>query len=39
MARDLAIITSTGIVVAVDGKNVELKAADLISLRDAEARP
>ena len=35
-ARDLAIKTNTGIVVAVDGKNVELTAADLIKLRDQE---
>jgi len=33
-AQDLAIQTNTGIVVAVDGKNVELTAADLIKLRD-----
>jgi hypothetical protein len=33
-AQDLAIKTNTGIVVAVDGKNVELTAADLIKLRD-----
>ena len=33
-AKDLAIKTNTGIVVAVDGKNVELTAADLIKLRD-----
>ena len=37
-AQDLAIKTNTGIVVAVDGKNVELKAADLIKLRDQEAQ-
>jgi hypothetical protein len=36
-AKDLAIKTNTGIVVAVDGKNVELTAADLIKLRDQEA--
>ena len=35
-AQDLAIKTNTGIVVAVDGKNVELTAADLIKLRDQE---
>ena len=35
-AKDLAIKTNTGIVVAVDGKNVELTAADLIKLRDQE---
>ena len=35
-AKDLAIKTNTGIVVAVDGKNVELTAADLIMLRDQE---
>jgi hypothetical protein len=33
-AQDLAIKTNTGIVVAVDGKNVELTAADLLKLRD-----
>ncbi len=37
-AQDLAIKTNTGIVVAVDGKNVELTAADLIKMRDQEAR-
>ena len=35
-AQDLAIKTNTGIVVAVDGKNIELTAADLIKLRDAQ---
>ena len=35
-AKDLAIKTNTGIVVAVDGKNIELTAADLIKLRDQE---
>ena len=35
-AQDLAMKTNTGIVVAVDGKNVELTAADLIKLRDQE---
>jgi hypothetical protein len=35
-AQDLAIKTNTSIVVAVDGKNVELTAADLIKLRDHE---
>ena len=35
-AQDLAIKTNTSIVVAVDGKNVELTAADLIKLRDQE---
>jgi hypothetical protein len=35
-AQDLAIKTNTGIVVAVDGKNIELTAADLIKLRDQE---
>ena len=35
-AKDLAIKTNTGIVVAVDGKKVELTAADLIKLRDQE---
>jgi hypothetical protein len=37
-AQDLAIKTNTGIVVAVDGKTVELTAADLIKLRDNEAQ-
>jgi len=37
-AQDLAIKTNTGIVVAVDGKKVELTAADLIKLRDQEAQ-
>ena len=37
-AQDLAIKTNTGIVVAVDGKNVELTAADLIKLRNQEAQ-
>ena len=36
-AQDLAIKTNTSIIVAVDGKNVELTAADLIKLRDQEA--
>ena len=35
-AKDLAIKTNTGIVVAIDGKNVELAAADLIKLREQE---
>ncbi len=35
-AKDLAIKTNTGIVIAVDGTNVELTAADLIKLRDQE---
>ena len=37
-AQDLAIKTNTGIVVAVDGTNVELTAADLIKLRDQEVQ-
>ena len=37
-AQDLAIKTNTSIVIAVDGKNVELTAADLIKLRDQEAK-
>ena len=37
-AQDLAIKTNTGLVVAVDGKNVELTAADLIKLRNQEAQ-
>jgi len=35
-AQDLAIKTNTGIVVVIDGKNVELAAADLINLREQE---
>jgi len=35
-AQDLAIRTNTGIVVAVDGKLVELTAADLIKMREDE---
>ena len=35
-AKDLAIKTNTGIVVAIDGKNVDLAAADLIKLREQE---
>jgi hypothetical protein len=37
-AQDLAIKTNTGIIVAVDGKTVELTAADLIKLRNQEAQ-
>ena len=37
-AQDLAIKTNTSIVVAVDGKNVELTAADVIKLRNQEAQ-
>jgi hypothetical protein len=36
-AQDLAIKTNTGIVVAVDGKTVELTTADLIKMRDQVA--
>jgi hypothetical protein len=38
-AQDLAIKTNTGIVVAVDRKNIEMTAADLIKLRHTETRP
>ena len=37
-AQDLVIKTNTCIVVYVNGKKVELTVADLIKLRDAEAR-
>jgi len=37
-AQDIAIKTNTGIVVAIDGKNVELTAADLIKMREQEAQ-
>ncbi|MFM9993105.1 MAG: hypothetical protein ACKVOY_16865 [Burkholderiaceae bacterium] len=35
-AQDLAIKTNTGIVVSIDGKNIELTAKDLINLRVKE---
>ena len=35
-AQDLAIKTNTGIVVAIDGRTVELPAADLIKMREQE---
>jgi hypothetical protein len=35
-AQDLAIKTNTGIVVSIDGKDVELTAKDLINLRVKE---
>ena len=35
-AEDVAIKTNTSIVVSLDGKDVELTAADLIKLRDQE---
>jgi hypothetical protein len=37
-AHDLAIRTNTSIVVAVEGKNIELSAADLIKLREGKAQ-
>ena len=37
-AQDLAIRTNTSIVVLIDGKNVELTAADLIKMREEEAK-
>ena len=37
-AEDLAIKTNTSIVVSLDGRDVELTAADLIKLRDQEER-
>jgi hypothetical protein len=37
-AEDLAIKTNTSILVSVDGKDVELTAADLIMMRDKEAQ-
>jgi hypothetical protein len=36
-AQDLAIRTNTSIVVSMDGKDVELTAADLIKMRENEA--
>jgi len=32
-AQELAIKTNTGIVIAVDGKNIELTAAELVRMR------
>jgi hypothetical protein len=37
-AEEVAIKTNTSIVVSLDGKDVELTAADLIKLRDQEAQ-
>jgi len=37
-AQDLAIRTNTSIVVSLDGKDVELTAADLIKTREKESR-
>ena len=37
-AEDLAIKTNTSILVSLDGKDVELTAADLIKMRDQEAQ-
>ena len=37
-AQDLAIKTNTSIVVSLDGRDVELTAADLIKMRDKEAQ-
>ena len=36
-AEDVAIKTNTSILVSLDGKDVELTAADLLMLRDKEA--
>ncbi len=38
-AQDLAIKTNTSIFVSLDGKDVELTAADLIKMRDNETKP
>jgi hypothetical protein len=35
-AQDLAIKTNTSIVVSIDGRDVELTAADLIKMREQE---
>jgi hypothetical protein len=35
-AQDLAIKTNTSILVSIDGKDVELTAADLIKMREEE---
>ena len=37
-AQDLAIKTNTGIVVVVDGKTVELNAAELLKIREEESQ-
>jgi hypothetical protein len=37
-AEEVAIKTNTSIIVSLDGKDVELTAADLIKLRDKEAK-
>lgn len=37
-AEDLAIKTNTSIVVSLDGRDVVLTAADLIKMRDQEAK-
>jgi hypothetical protein len=37
-AQDLAIKTNTGIVVMVDGKTVELTAAELLKIREEESQ-
>ena len=37
-AQDLAIKTNTSIIVSLDGRDVELTAADLIKMRDQEAK-
>ena len=37
-AEDVAINTNTSILVSLDGKDVELTAADLLKLRDKEAK-
>ena len=37
-AQDVAIKTNTSIVVSLDGRDVELTAADLIKMRDQEAK-
>ena len=37
-AQDLAIKTNTSILVSLDGKDVELTAADLIKMRDNETK-
>ena len=36
-AQDLAIKTNTSVLVSIDGKDVELTAADLIKMREQEA--
>jgi hypothetical protein len=37
-AKELAIKTNTGIVVSVDGQNVHISAAELVKMREQQAK-